>query len=138
MAMIFENLKQKTFISNSPNDIDKFCNDFGNENIVRFTQTNQLLGADGFIRFTATLFYLPGKGTEAVASAQSEVSTNSSAYNTAQEKLPESEAQWATCTVCQKRWKWSHYKRCPNNHQYLEGLPMVYYDAFKKIHGETG
>ena len=119
MAMVFEELSQKTIVATSSEEVDKLCNKFKEENTVRFTQSNQVC-VSTTIYFINTLFYLPKEKPKVPE---------------IKKVLDEKDARWGTCLICGGRWKWSHFPRCQMGHG-IEGLPAEAHDKYKEMWGK--
>lgn len=144
MAMVFEDLSQKTFRAKSPEEIDELCNAFKEKFTVRFTQANQLYcPTDGEIHYINTLFYVPDSAVASepiadVLKTKIEKATeDKTATPNKYSSVPESEAQWGNCLVCNMRWKWTHFKWCPQRHG-IEALPETLHAKYKEIWNGNG
>ena len=139
MAFVDENLLVKTFYAESPEEIDKLCNTFRDNHIIRFTQSNTFFDSERKkIVYVYTLFYKLKDLTKSMPVKQevkaNPVAPSKSNFSSPKLILDESEAKWANCGVCQARWKWTHYKMCPNRHG-IEGLPEQYHERYMEIWG---
>lgn len=153
MAMVFEDLSQRTFRATSPDEIDNMCNGFKEKFTVRFTQAHQIYcPTDGKIYYINTLFFVPEKqpvseptisGTlknkivkdDAVDKDDDAVDKTETPNKFS--NVPESEAQWTNCLLCNMRWKWTHFKWCPQRHG-LESLPEELHAKYKEIWNGNG
>ena len=127
MAMVFEDLSQKTIVSDEAEKLDKLCNEYKESFTVRFTQTNQIVYDDA-IWFINTLFFVPKPKAKPVKGAMP---------IGPKIKVPEQEAKWTSCTVCGMRWKFTHFRMCPQKHG-IEGLPKEFHTRYKEIWDGNG
>ena len=118
-----KDLDTKTFIaitkpSEAPVELDKQLEEFKVDNDIHFTQTG-MLNIDGNILHKAVAFYKP----------------RHKAYIDIVEDVKEEKKEiWTSCTICNKRWKYSHYAKCPNGHG-IEGIPDKEKEIYEKIYG---
>ena len=116
-------LDMKTFVEDTVEEIDKKVNEWKENNLVRFTQTDTIvLPENGMnkILHKAVVFYKP----------QTTIDKKKEDLVMDKEK-PE---LWCDCVVCGKRFKYSHFKNCPNGHG-IEGVPEDKKEDYKKIWG---
>ena len=119
--MYNEDLLVKTIVASSPEEADRLINEFGVKHKVKATQSSPIYDfSQKKIVYIYTLFYLPKEKNKKIL------------RDTPRIILSESEAKWTNCLICGKRWKWTHYKMCPNKHS-LEGLPKEYHEEYKKL-----
>ncbi len=148
MASYFVDLLIKTYYAETTEEIDELCNKWREDNIIKATQTNAVYDfGKKKVVYVYTLFYLPksDKKKPAFFAPQPGKEVVEERVETPAEKIsklpkiivPESEAQWATCTQCARRWKWTHYRLCPSSHG-LEGLPVENHARYKEIWNGDG
>lgn len=143
MAMTYEDLDIKTVVASSPGEIDNLCNDFKKTHVVRFTQTNQVWCGEEGLLYVNTMFFLPEKGTAKHMGIPTNappggVTLDPSLFVKKQEPakkvIPESEAEWINCTICNSRFKFTHFRMCPNKHG-IEGVPDEKKLKYREIWG---
>jgi hypothetical protein len=142
MAMTYEDLDIKTVWAESPAEIDKLCNEFKKNHVVRFTQANQVWCGDEGLAFVNTMFYVPEKSSAVkpmgiptnappggvtidpslFVKKSEAIVENLRPAVPAKKAVPESEAEWTNCTVCNSRFKFTHFRMCPQKHG-IEGVP---------------
>ena len=138
----FDDLMIKTLTANSAEEIDKRCAEFREHNIVRATQTHitKIDGED--VLYAYILFYLPKDGAPKpvpqIVPAMGGVIPEPIMTRIPNIVVPESEAQWASCTICASRWKWTHFRLCRNKHNGMEGLPVELRKRYAEIWNGDG
>lgn len=130
----YEELFIKTFKAETEEEIDRLCNDFSKNNMVRATHSNPVYDFHKKkIIFVYTLFYLKDKDKV----PKPEVVPEKIETKIPKIVVPEAEAQWADCLECGKRWKWTHYRLCPNRHG-MDSLPTEHHARYKEIWNGDG
>lgn len=139
MAQYYDDLMIKTFYAETTQEIDKHCNEWRENNIIKATQTNPVYDFHKKkVVYVYTLFYLPKKGkVPQPEKVEVEETPEEKISKLPKIIVPENEALWATCTQCARRWKWTHFRLCPNRHG-LEGLPEEHHARYKEIWNGDG
>ncbi|MBW3010909.1 hypothetical protein KY326_01680 [Candidatus Woesearchaeota archaeon] len=134
MAQYYEELFIKTFKADTEEEIDRLCNNFSKTNMVKATHSNPVYDFHKKqIIFVYTLFYLPkDKIPQPEVVVEEKIETKIPKII-----VPENEAQWADCLECKRRWKWTHYRLCPNRHG-MESLPSEHHARYKEIWNGDG
>jgi len=113
-----KNSKQKSFSNDNLEELDKDVNNFEEKEDCRSTLAYGNVISDGNrnkIVHTRVLFFVPKKDVDLITGeVKKEI--------------------WTSCTICNKRWKYSHYKLCPNGHG-IEGIPEKEKEIYNKIYG---
>lgn len=94
------NLQPKTFVANTPEEIDRKVVEFGKEHVIAFTTPVPMADST----FQRLVLYEP--------TAEEEVTQGPSAAAVKQQVEADKPEEWADCLQCYRPWKLSHYPAC--------------------------